>query len=66
MDGLLFFSFVGMSSLCGSIYGLCAKWTFLSRINIQDYSRIKHLDYKTTKVQVLVNLFIELTESCTF
>lgn len=57
---------MGMSSLCGNIYGLCTKWTLLSRINIQDYSRIKHLDYKTTKVQVLVNLFIEPTESCTF
>lgn len=66
MDGLLFFSFVGMSSLCWSILVLCTKWTLLSRINIQDYSRIKHLDYKTTKVQVLVNLFIEPTESCTF
>ena len=38
-----------MSSLCWSILVLCTKWTLLSRINIQDYSRIKHLDYKTTK-----------------
>ena len=57
---------MGMSSLCGNIYVLYTKWTLLSRINIQDYSKIKHLDYKTTKVQVLVNLFIEPTESCTF
>ena len=55
-----------MSSLCWSIYVVCTKWTLLSRINILDNSKIKHLDYRTTKVQVLVKPYIEPTENCTF
>ena len=50
--------FVEMSSLCWSIYVVCTKWTLLSSINI--------LDYRTTKVQVLVKPYIEPTENCTF
>ena len=35
-------------------------------IIILDNSKIKHLDYRTTKVQVLVKPYIEPTENCTF
>lgn len=35
-------------------------------IIILDNSKIKHLDYRTTKVQILVKPYIEPTKSCTF